>query len=54
MEERKVISKMSDKTVAVVTKTEAYIHTNPELTYMEILEFKNDKTLAQTLLRKFL
>lgn len=51
VEERKTIPKMSDKTVAFVTKTDAYTDTNPEFApaYMEIPEFKNDIKLVTDL-----
>lgn len=51
VEERKTIPKMSDKTVAFVTKTEAYTDTNLEFApaYMEIPAFKNDIALVTDL-----
>ena len=50
-EERKEIAKMSDKTVAFVTKTVNYCNTNPEFTpsYLSLDELKKDLNLVNVL-----
>lgn len=49
VEERRVLAKMSDKTIAFVTKTEGYSVTNPEFapSFMEVPEFGKDIHLVQ-------
>jgi hypothetical protein len=47
-DERKTMAKMSDKTIAFVTKAEGYTKTNPEFvpSFMELPEFYKDMTLV--------
>jgi hypothetical protein len=48
VEERRSLAKMSDKTIAFVTKVEGYSSTNPEFApgFMEVTEFIKDMQLV--------
>lgn len=48
VEERRTLAKMSDKTIAFVTKVEGYSGTNPEFApnFMEVPEFEKDMQLV--------